>query len=49
MCELWPPTGLVFILQVIYEHGEPWWNDIGRRKLLIHALELFGNLTRRVI
>jgi hypothetical protein len=23
--ELLPPTGLFFIRQVIYEHGEPWW------------------------
>jgi hypothetical protein len=28
--ELRPPTGPLFILQVIYEHGEPWWNDIDR-------------------
>jgi hypothetical protein len=27
--ELWPPVGLLFILQMIYEYGEPWWNDIG--------------------
>jgi hypothetical protein len=27
--ELWPPTGLLFIPQMIYgEHEEPWWNDI---------------------
>jgi len=26
--ELRPPTGLLFIPQLIYEHGEPWWNDI---------------------
>jgi hypothetical protein len=23
--ELQPPTGILFIPQVIYEHGEPWW------------------------
>jgi hypothetical protein len=23
--ELLPPTGLLFISQVIYEHGERWW------------------------
>jgi hypothetical protein len=23
------------------EHGEPWWNDTGRRKLLISPPELF--------
>jgi hypothetical protein len=28
--ELLPLTGLLFILQVIYEHAEPWWNDIDR-------------------
>jgi hypothetical protein len=25
--ELWPPTCLLFIYQVIYEHGESLWND----------------------
>jgi hypothetical protein len=30
--ELWPPTGLLFIPQVIYEHGELWWNDIDWEK-----------------
>jgi hypothetical protein len=25
-----PPTGLLFTPQEIYEHGEPWWNDIER-------------------
>jgi hypothetical protein len=34
--ELWPPTGLLFISQEIYEYGEPWWNDVNRGKLLIH-------------
>jgi hypothetical protein len=47
--ELWPPTGLLFIPYVIYERGEPWWNDIDKEKLLIHAPELSGNPTRRVI
>jgi hypothetical protein len=23
--ELWPPSGLLFIPQVMCEHGEPWW------------------------
>jgi hypothetical protein len=31
MSELWPPTGL-FIPQVIYEYGEPGWNDTDRAK-----------------
>jgi hypothetical protein len=26
--ELWPPTGLLFNPQVIYEDWEPLWNDI---------------------
>jgi hypothetical protein len=39
--ELQPPTGLLFIPQVIiFEHKEPWWNDIYRRTLLILLLEL---------
>jgi hypothetical protein len=25
--ELWPSTGLLFILQKIYEYGQPLWND----------------------
>jgi hypothetical protein len=35
--------GLFFIPQLIYEHGEPWWNDIDRGKLLIcppHSLAI---------
>jgi hypothetical protein len=32
--ELWPPKGLLFIPQVIYKHGELWWNDIDRGKLV---------------
>jgi hypothetical protein len=32
VCELQPPTSLLFIPQMIYEYGEPWWNDIDRRK-----------------
>jgi hypothetical protein len=30
--ELRPPAGLLFIPQMIYEYGEPWWNDIDRVK-----------------
>jgi hypothetical protein len=30
--ELWPPTGLLFIPQMIYEYGELRLNDIDRRK-----------------
>jgi hypothetical protein len=34
---------------MIYKHGEPWWNDIDRGKLLILPPELSENPTRRVI
>jgi hypothetical protein len=37
--------GLLFIPKVIEEHGEPWWNDDDREKLLIHPPELSGNPT----
>jgi hypothetical protein len=37
--------GLLLISQVIYEHGEPWWNDNDRGKLLICPPELSGNPT----
>jgi hypothetical protein len=41
--EMQPPTG---IPQVIYEHGEPWWNDdVNRGKLQTHPPELSGSLT----
>jgi hypothetical protein len=29
--EHWPPMGLLFISQVIYDYGEPWWNDIDEK------------------
>jgi hypothetical protein len=29
--QLRPPNSLLFMPQVIYEHGEPWWNDIERK------------------
>jgi hypothetical protein len=36
----------LFIPQVIYEHGEPWWNDeVDRRKLLTRPPEFFDNPT----
>jgi hypothetical protein len=41
-------TGLLFIPDVICEHGEPRWNDIDRKKL-IHLPELSGNPTSRAI
>jgi hypothetical protein len=28
--ELWLPTSLLLIPQVIHEHRKPWWNDIDR-------------------
>jgi hypothetical protein len=34
---------------VIHEHGETWWNDISRRKLLICPLELYGESTNSFI
>jgi hypothetical protein len=35
-------TSLLFSLRVIYEHGEPWWNDIDSEKHLTCAPELSG-------
>jgi hypothetical protein len=32
VCELQPPTGLLFIPQMMYGYGEPWWEDIDRKK-----------------
>jgi hypothetical protein len=29
----------------MYVHGEPWWNDINSRKLMILPSELSGNST----
>jgi hypothetical protein len=48
MSELRPPTGLLFITQVIYEHGEQWWNDIDRG-YLSYSPELSGNSVSTVI
>jgi hypothetical protein len=47
--ELRPPTGLFFTPQVIYEHREPWWNDVGRGKLLTRPPELCSNPASRII
>jgi hypothetical protein len=35
MSELWPPMGhpIWFIPQVMYEHAEPWQNDVDRERL----------------
>jgi hypothetical protein len=30
--ELQPPTGLLLIRQMIYEYGDPRWNDVDRGK-----------------
>jgi hypothetical protein len=40
---------LLFIPQVIYKHGEPWWNNIDRGKLLIRPPEISDNPASRVI
>jgi hypothetical protein len=47
--ELPPQTGLLFIPQMLYEHGGTWWNDVDRGKLLIRPPELSGNPTSRII
>jgi hypothetical protein len=39
--ELRPSADLLLIPQVIYEHGERWWNDIDRRILMIRPPELW--------
>jgi hypothetical protein len=41
--ELQPPMGLLFILKVIHENGEPWWNDDNNKGKLIHPPEIYGN------
>jgi hypothetical protein len=35
----------LFFPEVIYEHGEPWWIDVDRVKLLIYPPELSGSPT----
>jgi hypothetical protein len=47
--ELRPPTGLVFIPQLIHQHLEPRWNNIDRAKLRMRPPELSGNPNSRVI
>jgi hypothetical protein len=44
--ELQPPTGLLFIPQIIYEYREPWWNNTDREKLLICPPDFSANFTR---
>jgi hypothetical protein len=46
--ELWPPTGLLFISQVINENGEPWWNYVSGGKL-VFVRQSSGNPTIRDI
>jgi hypothetical protein len=46
VCELQP---LIFAIQVVYEHGEPCWNDIDRIKLLIQPPVISGNPTCRAV
>jgi hypothetical protein len=43
--ELWPPTDVLFIPQVIYGHEESWWNDIDMGLILVRPPELSGNST----
>jgi hypothetical protein len=38
--------GLLFISHVMYEHAEPWWNDIDRGNFLTRPRKLSGNPTR---
>jgi hypothetical protein len=38
-------NGLLLILHVIYEYGEPWWNNVDKGKLLTRPPELSGNPT----
>jgi hypothetical protein len=39
--ELQPPTGILFAPQVIYGHGESWWNDVdGENSWLVHHSSL---------
>jgi hypothetical protein len=47
--ELWSPTGLLFIPQVIHEHRETWLDELYRKILLICPPELSGNPTSEVI
>jgi hypothetical protein len=43
--ELRPPLGLLLIPQVIYKHGEPWWKEIDRVKVMIRPPQFSGNPT----
>jgi hypothetical protein len=38
--ELQPPSGLLFIPQMIYEHGEPRWNDTDRENWFVYQSSL---------
>jgi hypothetical protein len=38
-------NGSIFITKVMHEHGESWWNDTGRGKLLIRLPELSSKPT----
>lgn len=40
--ELRPPTGLLLILQTIYEYRELRWNNIDREKLLSSSEPFWG-------
>jgi hypothetical protein len=47
--ELRAPPGLLFISKVIYEHIEPWWNDLDRGKLLTLPPQPSSNPISRVM
>jgi hypothetical protein len=47
--ELQPPMIILFIPRMIYEYGEPWWNDISMGRLLIRPPEISVNTTSTVI
>jgi hypothetical protein len=39
--ELQPPASQLFISQVIYKHGEPWWNDVDTGKWVILLADIW--------
>jgi hypothetical protein len=45
VCEIRPSTVVLFIAQVIHEHGELWWNEFDREYYLICQPELSENST----
>jgi hypothetical protein len=41
--------GVLFVPQVLFERGEPWWNEVDGGKLLIRPHELSSNPASRVV